>query len=120
VEAKAMKVAALAKERFALLHPKGCPQLFDTIVSLCNEHGFSPNVESEPDLLQTALTLIVPSCAISLRVDGVTLLRMRPDRVRIELVIAWPKYSDSAVTKTLLDLVKKSHDMIHRKANLFS
>jgi DNA-binding transcriptional LysR family regulator len=125
---KSMKVSDLAQEKFVLFHRKGSPQLFDTIVTLCNENGFSPNVESEPDLLQTALTLvaadqgvsIVPSCALSLRVDGVTLLRIRPDNVRIELVLAWPKQADSPVTKTFLDLVKKRHDLIHRKATVVS
>lgn len=128
IRARTMKVTELARERFILFHRKGYPQLFDTVVSLCNENGFSPNVESEPDLLQTALTLvaadqgvsIVPSCALSLRADGVTLLRVRPDNVRIELILAWPKHSDSRATKTFLDLVKKRHDFIHRKATLVS
>ena len=128
VKSKSMKVSDLAQEKFVLFHRKGSPQLFDTIVTLCNENGFSPNVESEPDLLQTALTLvaadqgvsIVPSCALSLRLDGVKLLRIRPDNVRIELVLAWPKQADSPVTKTFLDLVKKRHDLIHRKATVVS
>jgi len=60
------------------------------------------------------------SCALSLRVDGVTLLRIRPDNVRIELVLAWPKQADSPVTRTFLDLVNKRHDLIHRKATVVS
>ena len=86
------------------------------------------DLAQEKDSLQTTLTLvaadqgvsIVPSCALSLRVDGVKLLRIRPDNVRIELVLAWPKQADSPVTKTFLDLVKKRHDLIHRKATVVS
>src|SRR5262249_18639485 len=125
---KSMKVSDLAKEKFVLFHRKGAPQLFDTIVALCNENGFSPDVESEPDSLQTTLTLvaadqgvsIVPSCALRLRVDCVKLLRIKHDNLRIDLVVAWPKQPDSPVTKTFLDLVKKRHDLIHRKATLVS
>lgn len=128
VAASTIRVGELASERFVLFHRKGSPQLFDTIVNLCNENGFSPSVESEPELLQTVLTLVaadqgvsvVPSCALSLQIDGVSLLRMEPDHVQIELVAAWPRNSDSPILRGFLDLVKKRQDLIHRKATFVS
>jgi DNA-binding transcriptional LysR family regulator len=72
--------------------------MFDRIIALCNERGFSPNVEHQPDLLQTAITLvaadqgvsIVPTCAaLTLQLDGVQVQQLKPDHARLESVIAW-------------------------------
>lgn len=125
---KTLKVADLAHERFILFHRKGAPQMFDAIISFCNENGFSPRIDSEPDLLQTALTLvsadqgvsIVPACALGLRTDGVTLHKLRPDSARIELVLAWPKQSHSMVRARFVDLVKNHREDILRKSTAFA
>jgi DNA-binding transcriptional LysR family regulator len=123
---KRVKVEDLAKERFILYHRKGAPPLFDSILGLCNERGFSPNVENQPDMLQTVLTLvaadqgvaIVPSCAFTLGISGVQFLRLRPDSIRTELVIAWPKIARSAPLSSFVDLVEASIPDIQRKTKL--
>jgi DNA-binding transcriptional LysR family regulator len=41
-----------------LFHRRGAPGLFDSITALCREAGFIPRVEHEPNLMQTALSLV--------------------------------------------------------------
>jgi hypothetical protein len=68
---------------------------------MCNDAGFSPRVENEPNLMQTVLSLvegeegisIVPACVRNLRSDGVRFYPLQPDEVRVELVAAWKKDS---------------------------
>lgn len=123
---KRIKVDDLARERFILFHRNGFPELFDSIVGLCNERGFSPNIDDEPDMMQTALSLvaaeqgvsIVPACALNLRFDGVQLVRIHPDHVRAELLIVWPKASTSTVLQSFLDLVDANKNAIASKTRM--
>jgi DNA-binding transcriptional LysR family regulator len=125
IKGKRIKVEDLAQERFILYHREGFPGLFDSIIKLCNEQGFSPNIDDEPDMMQTALSLvaaeqgisIVPTCALNLRFDGVQLLRIQPDYVRADLYISWPKAFKSTVLQSFLDLVEESKNEIASKAH---
>jgi len=124
-EQKRIKLEELARERFVLFHREGFPELFDSIIGLCNERGFSPNIDDEPDMMQTTLSLvaaeqgvsIVPACAMNLRFDGVRLLRIQPDHVRADLLIAWPKPSTSTVLQSFLDFVEASKKEIISKTH---
>lgn len=118
-----IRIEDLAEERFILYHREGFPALFDSIIKLCNENGFSPNIDNEPDMMQTALTLvaaeqgisIVPACALNLRLDGVRLRRVQPDHVRADLLVAWPKTTPSPALQLFLDLVEEKKNEIAKK-----
>ncbi len=120
VKGKRVRVEDLARERFVLFHRRGSPVLYDSIIGLCNERGFSPTVDSEPDMLQKATSLvaahqgisIVPACALNLRYDGVRLYRLLPDDVRAALFLAWPKSSKSTILRSFLDLVESQKELI--------
>lgn len=126
IKAKRMKIADLANDPFVLYHRDGAPGLFDTITGVCNEAGFSPKIDYEPEMMQTVLSLVsancgvslVPACVRHLRTDGVNLFRVQPDQVRIDLVIAWPKTSHSHVLRSFLDLVESSKDEIQQKTKM--
>ena len=70
VKTKHVRLSDLANESFVLFHREGAPELFDTITGMCNDAGFSPRVENEPNMMQTVLSLveaeegvsIVPAC----------------------------------------------------------
>lgn len=99
VKTKRVRLSDLANERFVLFHRDGAPGLFDTITGVCNDAGFSPRVENEPNMMQTVLSLveaeegvsIVPACVRNLRSDGVCFYRLEPDSVRVALIAAWKK-----------------------------
>jgi DNA-binding transcriptional LysR family regulator len=123
IKSKRMSVEELENDSFILYHRKGSPAIFDTVIGLCKERGFSPNVEAEPDMLQTVLALvaagqgvsIVPACALTLHFEGVKYLRLRPDKVRAELILAWPKAARSAALDSFVELVEAAIPEIRRK-----
>jgi DNA-binding transcriptional LysR family regulator len=126
VKTKRVRIADLAKESFILFHREGSPGVFDTITGMCNDAGFSPRVENEPNMMQTVLSLveaeegvsIVPACVRNLRSDGVRFYRLQPDDVRVELVAAWKKEVPSVVLRAFLDLIDANASQIRKKAEL--
>jgi DNA-binding transcriptional LysR family regulator len=126
VKTKRVPTADLAKESFVLFHREGSPGLFDTITGVCNDAGFSPRVENEPNMMQTVLSLveaeqgvsIVPACVRNLRSDGVRFYRLEPDEARVELAAAWKKENPSVVLRAFLELIDANAAQIRRKAEL--
>jgi len=122
---KKIRLADLANERFILFHRKGAPAVFDTIVGACRSHGFSPQVENEPNSMQTILSLveadegvaIVPASTSNLRSNGVQFVRLEPD-LYLDLIAVWPLGEPSAVLHTFLDFLSANTDAIRAKAEL--
>ena len=127
VTTKRVRIADLASERFVLFPREGSSELFDTILRMCNDAGFSPRVEYEADKWQTILSLveaeegvsIVPASVRILWSRGVRFYRLQPDDVRVELVAAWKKETQSVVLGTFLDLVNASASHIRKKAEVY-
>ena len=123
---KKIRLADLANERFILFHRKGAPGVFDTIVGACRSQGFSPQVENEPNSMQTILSLveaeegvaIVPASSSSLRSNGVQFIRLMPGNLYLDLIVAWPLGEASAVLRTFLDFLSANEDAIRAKAGL--
>lgn len=121
---KRVALKSLDGKPLILFHRLGAPGLYDSITALCNEAGFVPRVEHEPNMMQTVLSLvaseagvaIVPACVSNLRADGVKFLRTVPDHARVELIAAWPKGNPSVVLQSFLDLIKDRADDILAKA----
>jgi DNA-binding transcriptional LysR family regulator len=126
VKTKRVRISDLANESFVLFHREGAPGLFDTITGMCNDAGFSPRVENEPNLMQSVLSLveaeegvaIVPACVRNLRSEGVRFYRLQPDKVRVELVGAWKREMPSVVLRAFLDLIDANAAQIRKKAEL--
>jgi DNA-binding transcriptional LysR family regulator len=126
VKTKRVRISDLANESFILFDREAAPGLFDTVTGMCNDAGFSPRVENEPNMMQTVLSLveaeegisIVPACVRNLRSDGVRFYRLQPDNVRVALVAAWKKESPSVVLSAFLDLINANASMIRKKAEL--
>ncbi len=120
---KSIALKSFEGKPLILFHRRGAPGLYDSITSLCNEAGFVPRVEHEPNMMQTVLSLvaseagaaIVPACVRNLRSDGVKFLRMKPDHTRVELIAAWPKEVISVVLRSFLDLLGEQNSTILAK-----
>ena len=126
VKTKRVRISDLANESFVLFDREAAPGLFDTVTGMCNDAGFSPRVENEPNMMQTVLSLveaeegisIVPACVRNLRSDGVRFYRLHPDNVRVALVAAWKRESPSVVLSAFLDLINANASMIRKKTEL--
>jgi DNA-binding transcriptional LysR family regulator len=125
LKSKKIRLADLAKERFILFHRQGAPGVFDTIVGACRSQGFSPQVENEPNSMQTILSLveaeegvaIVPASISNLRSNGVQFVRLVPD-LHLDLIVAWSRGETSVVLRTFLDFLNANTDTIRAKAEL--
>ncbi|HXW91894.1 MAG TPA: LysR substrate-binding domain-containing protein [Terriglobales bacterium] len=126
VKTKRVRIADLANENFVLFHREGAPPLFDTILGMCNEAGFSPKVQCEPNMMQTVLSIveaeqgisIVPACVRNLRSHGIRFYRLQPDEVRVELVAAWKKETPSVALRAFLNLIDAKASLIRKKAEI--
>jgi DNA-binding transcriptional LysR family regulator len=126
VATKHVRIADLANERFVQYYREGAPRVFDTIMGMCNNAGFSPRIEHEPDRWQTVLSLveaeegvsIMPASVRKLWSNGVRFYRLEPDDVRVELVVAWRTERPSVVLRSFLDLVDSNASRIRKKAEL--
>jgi DNA-binding transcriptional LysR family regulator len=126
ITTKRVRISDLANETFVLFHREGAPPLFDTILGMCNQAGFSPKVECEPNMMQTVLSIveaeqgvsIVPACVRNLRSHGIRFYRLQPDDVRVELVAAWKRGTMSVPLCAFLDLIDAKAALIRKKAEL--
>jgi len=123
VTAKRIRIADLASERFVIFQRASSPEVFDTIVRLCNDNGFSPRLHNELNNMQSVLSTveadegaaIVPASAHNLRADNVSFFRLQPDDVRIDLVAVWQKKEPSIALKAFLELLDEELPSIRKK-----
>jgi DNA-binding transcriptional LysR family regulator len=124
IPSKYLRTADLADQRFVLFDRKGAPVLFATIVRMCSRFGFSPNVISEPNSMQTVVSLveaeegvaIVPACVRNFGSPSVCFYRLDPDDARTELRAVWRRDAVSVALQSFLELVEDKIPHIRRKA----
>jgi len=121
--AKRIRIADLASERFVIFQRASSPEVFDTIVRVCNDNGFSPRLHNELNNMHSVLSTveadegvaIVPASARNLRADNLSFVRLQPDNVRIDLVALWQKKEASIALKTFLELLDEELPTIRKK-----
>ncbi len=102
--------SAFADEPFILL-PRGTgPGLYDRIIALCQEAGFSPRVVQEAVLVQTIIGLVagglgvafVPACVQQVARKDVVYCRLQDTKVTTELAAVWDAENGNPALATLL------------------
>jgi DNA-binding transcriptional LysR family regulator len=123
VRAKRIRIADLAGERIVTFQRASSPEVFDTIVRVCNDSGFSPRLHNELNNMHSVLSTveaeegvaIVSALARNLRADNVSFFRLQPDDVRIDFVASWQKKEPSVALKLFLQLLDEEVPAIRRK-----
>jgi DNA-binding transcriptional LysR family regulator len=123
VKTKRIRVADLAGERIVTFHRASSPHVFDTIIRVCNDNGFSPQLHNELNNLQSVLSTveaeegvaIISASAQNLRADNVSFFRLQPDDVRVDIVATWKKKEPSVPLKTFLELLNEELPAIRQK-----
>ncbi len=127
VRNKKVTIEDLAGERFILFYRKGGPALYDSIIGLCHERGFSPTIDSTHEMMQPVLTLvaadqgisIVPACALSLPSAGIRFLPILLDSIRAQMVVVWQKTSPiKPIVQSFLTLLEQNHVEIRTKTKV--
>ena len=114
----------LAGEPFVLFHRVGAPTLFDEVVGMCRQAGFSPKIRHETDLMTTVFLLVesglgvslVPSCARGLEQHKAV---RRPLTVRSNalcLCAIWPRGSQSPTVEAFLQILGAQIPAIRKQA----
>ena len=123
VRVKRIRIGDLIGERFIVFQRSSSPQVFDTIVRVCNDNGFSPRLQNELNNMNSVLATveagegvaIIPASARNLRADHVSFFRLQPDEVRIDFVAAWPKREPSVALTLFLELLEEELPAIRKK-----
>jgi DNA-binding transcriptional LysR family regulator len=120
---KQVRISDLAGEQFIVFQRSSSPDVFDTIIRVCNDNGFSPRLRNELNNMNSVLATveagegvaIIPASSRNLRADNVSFCRLVPDDVRIEFVAAWQKKEPSVALKSFLQLLEEELPSIRER-----
>lgn len=119
---KPVSIQSLKDERFVLCDRHMTPGLFDGIVALCSDAGFSPNIVNTSSTWSGVLTLVesgegvalVPSGIRYLRSPGVAVSNLVPQELYMGLAVAWNPENEGPILRNFLRLVHDNKDRIQR------
>lgn len=117
-----LRMAQLAEERFVLCERRVTPALYDGILGLCTNSGFSPEIVNTSATWAGVLTLVesgegialVPAGVRHLRTRGVVFRRLEPETVKVGLALAWRSQSLGMLQQDFLRLVRANRDRMER------
>jgi DNA-binding transcriptional LysR family regulator len=123
VKTKRIRIADLAVERIVTFQRASSPEVFDTIIRVCNDSGFSPRMHNELNNMHSVLSTveaeegvaIVSATARNLRADNASFFRLQPDDVRIDFVATWRKREPSVALRLFLELLDEELPGIRQK-----
>ncbi|SMF28855.1 LysR family substrate-binding domain-containing protein [Desulfovibrio gilichinskyi] len=109
-----LRLSELAAEQFVLLDRPVAVSLYDHVISMCRESGFSPIVMHTPDLMNTLLMMvaaeqgvsIVPEGVLNLRENQLSFVPIIPSPSPIPLLICWNTVRDNPARTAFLNLVQ--------------
>lgn len=104
----------LANEQFLTFERHFGPMMFDTVVSTCMRHGFSPRIFPARQM-HTIVSLVsggigvalVPACVEVLHREGVVYRPLRGDRTPVETGVAWRTEDDSPPVREFIRYLPK-------------
>lgn len=105
---------SLKNEPFILFPRLLAPGLYDLIISLCQQAGFSPNVTQEAIQMQTIVSLvagglgiaIVPESLQNLQRTGVVYKIMQESTPKTAIAIIWRQNDTSATVQKFLEIAR--------------
>lgn len=115
-------VSALARERIVITERRSNSYLYDGILSLCTEHGFSPQVVNTSATYAGVLTLVeagegvalVPAGVRHLRTKGIAFSRLQPSTLSLGLSVAWNPKREGVALRDFLALLRENRPKIQR------
>ena len=106
----------LARESFVLSARETSPALFDKVIELCSEAGFSPNIAAISSVWTSVALLVEAGVGISLLPENLhrdpthdlAFCKLTSPHASIELVMAWKKVRETPVLDSLRKLARGS------------
>lgn len=121
-----VSLRSLTQESFILFPRSLAPGLYDQVISLCQQVGFSPNVVQEAIQMQTIISLvaaeigiaIVPVSLQNLQRTGVVYKPLEEPTPKAEIAIVWKKQETSPTVQRFLEIVQQGITTDHTTAEL--
>ncbi len=119
---KEVDVRSLAGEPLVSCERQANPYLFDSILSLCATHGFSPQIVNTSATWTGVLTLVeagegvalVPAGVRHLRTKGLAFSTLAPNTLSLGLSVAWNPRNKGAALKDFLELLRENRSRIQK------
>jgi DNA-binding transcriptional LysR family regulator len=111
---KTVDLRKLAKERFVIAQRESSPALFDKVIALCRDAGFSPVIAASSGVASGVLTFvaagegvaILPKNTLKLAPADVVGCPLRSKEASIDLVIAWSVKREGPLHRSFLALAR--------------
>ncbi|WP_427158968.1 LysR family transcriptional regulator [Aliinostoc sp. HNIBRCY26] len=108
-------LSLLTHEPFILFPRVLAPGLYDLIISLCQQAGFSPDVAQEAIQMQTIISLvaadmgvaIAPASLQNLQRTGVVYRQIHPPTPKVAIAMIWRKTEISPTIQKFLQIVRE-------------
>jgi DNA-binding transcriptional LysR family regulator len=110
-------IRELAEERFILNDRKYSPAVFDKVIALCAEAGYSPRISATATVSPGIVALveagegvaILPQGARALSGQELVFVPLADSTAFIDMVIAWSPQHETPVLRSFLELARKKH-----------
>jgi DNA-binding transcriptional LysR family regulator len=115
-----INLSDLAEEPFVLPSRETSPSVFDKVIELCREAGFTPRIASVSSVWSSVVLLVEAGVGIALlplnlqkeSTRDLAFCPLTAPNASIELVMAWPADRDSPLLQSLRELIR------HHASNL--
>jgi DNA-binding transcriptional LysR family regulator len=119
-----VQLSDLANHSFVMCERAVAPVLFDAVLALCSNAGFTPKIVNTSPSWPGVLTLVasgegialVPAGVQHLRTPGLAFVEILPETTHIGLSIAWNPANQTPVVLDFLRLVRENKDRIRQSA----
>ena len=112
---RTIRLAQLASESFIVAQRETSPVLFDRVISLCAEAGFSPRIVATASVSTGVLTLvhagegiaILPKNAQYFAPSELSFRPIADPGATIDLVVAWPRDRESEIARAFVQMMRQ-------------
>ena len=109
-----VNVRDLAKEAFVLSSRETSPAVFDKVIELCSEAGFSPRIASISSVWTSVVLMvqagvgiaILPSNEQQFRTRDLAFCPLTARNASVEFVMAWSRKRDNPMARSFRDMAK--------------
>jgi DNA-binding transcriptional LysR family regulator len=108
-------IRELSSERFVLCARETAPAVFDKILALCSEAGFSPHITALPVVRSSVLMLVQAGEGIAIVPEhhesigsGLSACPLKSKDAIVELVMAWSPARVSPITEAFMALAREN------------
>ena len=118
-------IRELAEERFILNDRKYSPAVFDKVIALCAEAGYSPRISATATVSSGIVTLveagegvaILPQGARALSGQELVFVPLADRTAFIDMVLAWSPQYETPVLRSFLELARKKRGRLQSNSS---